>query len=161
MGQLNARLDAVAELKSNEARIATLRKALEGVKAVDLEKLVASIATYDKQTMLLGSGRTQKQLGEVDPAREADKNLGKIFQLRTFMSAIPALKAALDQMQSETLAHAGELLAKEDMSKILIEINETLNTDVIASAQSKANQFGARAQKGQHAVDPYPAGRAD
>ena len=97
----------------------------------------------------MGSGRTIKQLSDLDPAREADKNLGKIFLLRTFMTAIPALKAALDQTQSETLKKCAEYLSKKEMGDILKEINETLNPDVLNSAASKSNQFGSRTTKGE------------
>lgn len=151
--QINARLEAVSELKDNEARIGTLRKALEPLKMLDLEKLVALIATYDPKTSFIGSGRSLKQLSELDPAREADKNLSKVFQLRQFMTAIPALKSALDVMQSETLTRAGQLLAKDEMDKILREINDTLNPDMVAQGAFNGNQFGSRTNKGE-AVRP-------
>lgn len=151
--KLNERLDAVAALKENEARLTMIRKALEPIRTLDIEKLVASIATYDADTTFIGSGRSIKQLSEIDPAREADKNLGKIFQLRLFMTAVPALKAGLDHNQTEALEKASELLSKKELGEILKEINETLNPDVVAAGASRVNQFGSRTTKGEIDLD--------
>ena len=148
IAQLKARLDAVAELKGSESRLGTVRKALEPLRTLDLEKLVASIATYNSHTGFLGSGRTLQQLSELDPAKEADRNLSKVFQLRAFTTAVPALKGGLDQMQSETFQHANKFLAKAELGQILAEINSTLNPDTIAKGARATNKFGARTTKG-------------
>ena len=122
--------DVVAELIADEERFKMLRRALKGLQGVDADKITGSIMSA---TSLTTGAKTQNRRN-LDPAKESEKKLGLIIQLRTFIKALPIVGQALEDSggcKSAMLNTIAKILQDERLQIIDEEISSTLNENVL------------------------------
>lgn len=127
---IDARLDAVAELLANHERFRSLRKAMRAIERIDADKLTGTILSSSSisQSVKMQSRKS------MDAAKESERKLGIVLQLRTFIKAIPAVSAALmieGGCQSAILDSIAKVLGDERLKKIELEIQETINENML------------------------------
>ncbi|KAL8279193.1 hypothetical protein RQP46_008449 [Phenoliferia psychrophenolica] len=123
---INTRLDAVEELVGSEERFTAIRKALEPLKKVDVDKLVGQLAT---------SPRPQSLSSTADPSKEAEQKVARALLLRTVLTTLPALRGALQGMEAGLIQTIGKILDDERLDEMLDAIHDTINVDAQAVLQ--------------------------
>ena len=120
----------MAELIADEERFKMLRRALKGLHGVDADKITGSIMSA---TSLTTGAKTQNRRN-LDPAKESEKKLGLIIQLRTYIKALPIVCQALEDSggcKSAMLNTMAKILQDERLQIIDEEISSTLNENVL------------------------------
>ncbi|GAA5868078.1 hypothetical protein JCM3774_001010 [Rhodotorula dairenensis] len=169
---LDGRLDAVEELVNSEERFRAVRKALEPLKSLDLDKIVsrllaprrtansrrAGATTSASSTRLatfgpLGGASSFLSLSSasMDPSVRVAHHLSYLLSLRTFLNAVPALRASVEHASSALLAQVGNALTDDRICEIKDGLRRAMNEDVW-SATAAAAAAGAADQKkgGRH-----------
>ncbi|GAA5984307.1 hypothetical protein JCM10908_006137 [Rhodotorula pacifica] len=144
---LDGRLDAVEELVNSEERYRAVRKALEPLKALDLDKIVtrllaprrsANSASNARKSNIGGGGTSNRlaffsQLGSsssTDPSLRIAHQLSHLLSLRTFLNAVPALRASVEHASAPLLGQVEKALWDERIEEIKEVLREGMNEDV-------------------------------
>ena len=75
-----------------------------------------------------------QQRTQLDMAKESERKLSVVLQLRTFLKAIPGIKTALTEeggCQSNILETISKILADTRLKEIENEIQDTLNENML------------------------------
>ncbi|KAM0752833.1 hypothetical protein T439DRAFT_299108 [Meredithblackwellia eburnea MCA 4105] len=136
VSHIDSRLDAVEELVGSEERFHAVRKALEPLKKLDLDKMIGQIVSHVPLSILTLSNSKK------DPSKESEAKVARALQLRTFLSSLPALRTALMGVESSLLSTVVRVLKDQRLEAMLDALGETLNDDVAAGAQK--GHLGAR-----------------
>ena len=127
---IDTRLDAVAELIANHERFRALRKAMRSLERIDADKLTGTILASTS----INQGLKMQQRKQLDMAKESERKLRVVLQLRTFLKAIPGIKTALTEeggCQSNILETISKILADTRLKEIENEIQDTLNENML------------------------------
>ncbi|KEI36747.1 uncharacterized protein L969DRAFT_97143 [Mixia osmundae IAM 14324] len=130
---LNKRLDAVQELVINRDTLETCRQALHKLAKTDYDKVIGKIST----------NKPRDFRGQGDPAREAEKKISTVLQLRTLLESLPSIALSIDASSSDLLKDlASGLRGQADV--ILDSLRDTINEDVVTSFQEGKGQLALR-----------------
>ena len=127
---IDTRLDAVAELLANHERFRALRKAMKGLQKIDADKLTGTILA----SASVNANAKMQNRKNMDAAKESERKLSVVLQLRTFLKAIPNIKNALKEeggCQSKILSTISDILGDERLKEIENEIQDTLNENML------------------------------
>ncbi|KAI5480588.1 DNA mismatch repair protein MSH4 [Pseudohyphozyma bogoriensis] len=122
---IDARLDAVEEMASSEDRFTAIRKALEPLKKIDLDKLIGQII----------SARPRSPNSTADPAKESENKINRILHLRTLLSSLPSLRTAIQSSECKLLKTIHHILMNEQLDALYEEIGKTINADAVNGLQ--------------------------
>ncbi|KPV74997.1 uncharacterized protein RHOBADRAFT_53908 [Rhodotorula graminis WP1] len=135
---IDGRLDAVEELVNSEERSRAVRKALEGLKSLDLDKIVSrllspirtpSTSSFRASTSSLFPRATVNQ----DPSSRIASHLAHLLHLRQFLSSLPKLRAAVEHADARLFEAVDRALADEQLDRIADVIASGVNPDVWAA----------------------------
>lgn len=127
---IDARLDAIAELQANLERFRALRKAMRGLERIDADKLTGTILSSSS----ISQSAKSQQRKSMDAAQESERKLAIVLQLRTFIKAIPSVRAALTMeggCSSVMLDSIAMILGDGRLKMIENEIQDTINENML------------------------------
>ena len=127
---IDTRLDVVAELVESEERFRDLRKALKSLERIDADTITGHILAYSS----LKPSEKAVVRRNLDPAKESEKKIQLVLQLRTFIRALPNVRNALMEdggAQSSMLGTIVKILGDERLKAIEGEISDTLNEQAL------------------------------
>lgn len=127
---IDSRLDAVEELVNSEERLSAVRKALERLKSLDSDKLVGQLVTPMARPKVSSTNLVSSN--SVDPAKTAEAKIGRLLSLRTLLVALPALRAAVHNMDAPLLGTIGRILQDERAEEMVKKIAEVSNEEALA-----------------------------
>jgi DNA mismatch repair protein MSH4 len=128
---IDTRLDVVAELIESESRFRALRKALQQLDRIDADKITGDILNLTSVTQ----SEKIKMRKMSDPAKESEKKIQLVLQLRTFIKQLPNIKSILledGKPKSVMLATVTKILGDDRLKAIEEEIANTLNEQALA-----------------------------
>ncbi|CEQ39579.1 SPOSA6832_01105, partial [Sporobolomyces salmonicolor] len=137
---IDTRLDVVEELVNSEERFHALRKGLEPLKKLDLDKITSRIISSSSSTKLSASSshpsfsrpsRLPKST-TVDPSASILGKLTSLLLLRTFLLALPVLRMALESAESTILRQVTRILEDESLEVVRRVVEENVNRDLWA-----------------------------
>lgn len=112
---IDARLDVVEEFVKTEDRFNEVKDALRVLNKMDLDKLIASLASSEARP--------------VNDARPASTRVTQMLSLRNAVKTLPLLHKALEGSQSQLLKIICDMLSDERLNKIERLVDERLNED--------------------------------
>ena len=113
----------MAELIENEARFRALRKAFQQLDRIDADKITGDILNLTSVT----ASEKIKMRKMSDPAKESEKKIQLVLQLRTFIKQLPNIKNILAEdgkPKSVMLATITKILGDDRLKAIEEEIAE-------------------------------------
>jgi hypothetical protein len=116
---------------SSEDRFKNVRKALKALERIDADKITGSIQT----AISINNAQRAVNRKNLDPAKESERKLALMLQLRAFIKAIPQIKNCLLEdggCKSAMLNTIGKILDDDRLRLIDEEINNTLNEQVLS-----------------------------
>ena len=128
---INTRLDVVAELVQSEDRFRDLRRALKSLERIDADKITGDILNSTS----IKPVEKVKERKNRDPAKESEKKIQLVLHLRTFIKALPNVRAALMEdggSQSPMLQTIVKILDDARLTAIESEIADTLNEEALS-----------------------------
>ncbi|GAA5958826.1 hypothetical protein JCM8115_000366 [Rhodotorula mucilaginosa] len=164
---LDGRLDVVEELVNSEERFRAVRKALEPLKSLDLDKVVsrllaprrpattANSAPPARRPTATGADASIKGLAlfsqpaasaSADPSLRIAHHLAHLISLRTFLNAVPSLRASVENASSPLLLQIERALSDDRIDEIREVLKEGMNDDVWNAAAG--NRGGGHKGKG-------------
>ncbi|GAA6060475.1 hypothetical protein JCM10212_007106 [Sporobolomyces blumeae] len=144
------RYDVVEELVNSEERLRSLRKALERLKHLDVEKFTSRIIASTSSTKSPSasrpptSGRVRALLPKSppDPSAQINQKLTHLLNLHAFLRAVPSLRAALDYVDSSLLRQRLLVLEDPRLNKIRLTVEESVNDDLWAVKEGVGKKRG-------------------
>ncbi|GAA5833269.1 hypothetical protein JCM9279_001473 [Rhodotorula babjevae] len=136
---IDGRLDAVEELVNSEERSRAVRKALEQLKSLDLDKIVSRLLSPIRTASTSSSSRTStsslfpRSTVNQDPSSRIASHLAHLLHLRQFLSSLPKLRAAVEHADARLLDAVDRALADEQLDRIADVIEAGVNPDVWAA----------------------------
>ncbi|GAA5887865.1 hypothetical protein JCM5296_001791 [Sporobolomyces johnsonii] len=155
---IDTRLDVVEELVNSEERFRALRKALEPLKKLDLDKITSRIISSSSSTKLSASSSHLSfsrssllpKTTTADPSTSILGKLTSLLLLRTFLLALPAVRTALESAESTLLRQVTRVLEDDRLDEVRRVVEENVNRDLWAG-QGAAEQ-GKKGKGGESAV---------
>ncbi|GAA5965994.1 hypothetical protein JCM21900_002861 [Sporobolomyces salmonicolor] len=137
---IDTRLDVVEELVNSEERFRALRKGLEPLKKLDLDKITSRIISSSSSTKLSASSNHPSfsrssllpKSTTVDPSASILGKLTSLLLLRTFLLALPVLRMALESAESTILRQVTRILEDERLEVVRRVVEENVNRDLWA-----------------------------
>lgn len=126
---------------ASEDRFKNVRRALKRLERIDADRITGSI----QSAISVNAAQRNNNRKNLDPAKESERKLALMLQLRAFIKAIPSIKTCLVDdggCQSAMLNTIGKVLDDERLGIIDEEINNTLNEQVLSVSQILLNCFG-------------------
>ncbi|GAA6042058.1 hypothetical protein JCM8097_004086 [Rhodosporidiobolus ruineniae] len=140
---IDTRLDTVEELVNSEERFRAVRKALERLKSLDLDKIASrllSSTSSTKPTLTTSRGARNfssrsslfpsSSSGSTDPSQRIAQKLGHLLALRSFLDAVPALRSAVEHADSTLLRQIERILQDERLEEIVEVVRRNVNQDI-------------------------------
>ncbi|GAA5925273.1 MutS family protein MSH4 [Sporobolomyces koalae] len=127
------RYEAVDELVNTEERLRSLRKALESLKHIDLERLTSKILASTSHTKVLvqpSSRSSGLPKTGPDPSMLISQKLNHLLNLRTFLLSLSALRTSLERVRSPLLAQSLEVLEDERLGEMRQIVEDNVNKDL-------------------------------
>ncbi|GAA5887912.1 hypothetical protein JCM6882_000800 [Rhodosporidiobolus microsporus] len=146
---IDTRLDTVEELVNSEERFRAIRKALEPLKNLDLDKITSRLLSSTSSTRGFTTARSSSSSGRFarsslfpssfsssssDPSIRISQKLSHLLSLRLFLSSVPALRSAVEGADSTLLRQVERILADEGVGRVEAVVREGVNQDVWAGA---------------------------
>ncbi|BGO91790.1 MutS protein msh4 [Rhodotorula toruloides] len=152
---IDARLDTVEELVKSEERLRAIRKALEQLKSVDLDKIVSRLLAAEKRP---STGTRSTSRGSIfpsfqsstDPSSQIASKLDYLLSLRNFLSTLPTLRSSVENSDSIILMQVEKVLQDDRLEQIRAVIEENVNPDIWKKGDEKRSS-GRDANGGRHA----------
>lgn len=119
-------LQQIEELLDSEERFHALRRSLEPLRSLDLDLLIGQ---------LVASRPGSQRRTSADPSRDSEAKIARILHLRTFLHALPAIRAAVQGSNSVLLRRVGEMLGDERSEEMREAIAGTINEDAVTGLQ--------------------------
>lgn len=113
------------------------------LKGIDLDKLIGQIAA--------SSPRPGK--GSGDPGKDSETSIARVLQLRTVLSSLSGICAALQGSDAKLLRSIHRILREARLDEMAHEINSTINADALTSlakgamASRTGRIYAVRAEK--------------
>ncbi|GAA5897919.1 hypothetical protein JCM8208_003192 [Rhodotorula glutinis] len=136
---IDGRLDAVEELVNSEERSRAVRKALEELKSLDLDKIVSRLLSPIRTASSSSSSRNStsslfpRSTVNQDPSSRIASHLAHLLHLRQFLTTLPKLRAAVEHADARLLEAVDRALADEQLDRIADVIEAGVNPDVWAA----------------------------
>ncbi|GAA5853279.1 hypothetical protein JCM3766R1_003671 [Sporobolomyces carnicolor] len=138
--QILGRYEAVEELVYSEERLRSLRKALEPLKHIDLEKLTSKILSMTSSTRAnpaaISTGRSSRSLlpkAGPDPSTLISQKLNHLLTLRTFLLSLASLRTSLENIRSSLLAQSREIIGDPRLDAMRQTVEDNVNKDLWSS----------------------------
>ncbi|KAF9007936.1 muts domain V-domain-containing protein [Cyathus striatus] len=112
---IHGRLDAVEELIQTEDRFTAIRDALKTLNKMDLDKLIASLASSEAHPTAT--------------AKPASQRVSQILNLQSVVKNVPLLRKALEGSRSQLLQVIYSMLSDERLEKVNGLVIANLNED--------------------------------
>ncbi|BGP16624.1 MutS protein msh4 [Rhodosporidiobolus nylandii] len=151
---IDTRLDTVEELVNSEERFRAVRKALEPLKSLDLDKIVSRVLSSTSSTKGFSTstgargfsrGSLFPSSSSSDPSARISQKLSHLLSLRLFLSTIPALRSAVERADSKLLRQIESILADDRLDEIKEEVGRNVNKDIWGSADGGEGKKGRAA----------------
>ncbi|GAA6003628.1 MutS family protein MSH4 [Rhodotorula paludigena] len=145
---IDARLDAVEELVNSEERARAVRKALEPLKSVDLDKIIARLLSPTRPSPSSSSTTTRTTLfprvtSSQDPSIRISQNLAYLLSLRTFLSTLASMRSSVEHADALLLRQVERVLEDPALDRIAQVMECNVNRDVWAGADAKKGRKGS------------------
>ncbi|GAA6014971.1 hypothetical protein JCM11491_002377 [Sporobolomyces phaffii] len=137
--QILGRYEVVEELVNSEERLRSLRKALQHLKHIDLEKLTSKILASTSSTRVaLAPTRTTSQratsstlpkMGS-DPSSLISQKLNHLLNLRTFLLSLASLRASLEYARSPLLRQSLVVFEDTRLDAMRQTVEDNVNQDL-------------------------------
>ncbi|KAJ8294310.1 MutS 4 [Rhodotorula toruloides] len=145
----------VEELVKSEERLRAIRKALEQLKSVDLDKIVSRLLAAEKRP---STGTRSTSRGSIfpsfqsstDPSSQIASKLDYLLSLRNFLSTLPTLRSSVENSDSIILMQVEKVLQDDRLEQIRAVIEENVNPDIWKKGDEKRSS-GRDANGGRHA----------
>ncbi|KAK4701951.1 hypothetical protein P7C70_g4276, partial [Phenoliferia sp. Uapishka_3] len=108
---------------------------LEGTCLIDTDTASNLELVSNLVGQLASAPRPPKLTSTSDPSKEAEQKINRALQLRTLLNTLPALRAALQGMDSDLIKTAGRILEDEKADEMCEAVDATINVDVAATLQ--------------------------
>ncbi|GEM09965.1 DNA mismatch repair protein MSH4 [Rhodotorula toruloides] len=145
----------VEDLVKSEERLRAIRKALEQLKSIDLDKIVSRLLAAEKRksagprSVSRGSIFPSFQSG-ADPSSQIASKLDYLLSLRNFLSTLPTLRSSVENSDSIILMQVQKVLQDERLEQIRAVVEENVNPDIWRKRDEK-RAGGRDANGGRHA----------
>ncbi|GAA5871540.1 hypothetical protein JCM8547_001367 [Rhodosporidiobolus lusitaniae] len=140
---IDTRLDTVEELVNSEERFRAVRKALEPLKSLDLDKITSRLLTSTSPTKGFSSGGDSGSRSSLfpsfslssssDPSARISAKLTHLLSLRTFLTSLPLLRSSVEGAESTLLRQVERILSDERLDEVARAVREGVNQDVWAA----------------------------
>ncbi|GAA5880327.1 hypothetical protein JCM16303_003899 [Sporobolomyces ruberrimus] len=143
--QIMGRYEAVEELVNSEERLRSLRKALETLKSIDLEKLTSKILASTSATKLSATPRASKSLlpkASPDPSNLINQKLSHLLNLRTFLLSLSSLRTSLEKTRSSLLVQSLRVFEDQELDRMREIVEENVNKDLWAVREPMGQRRG-------------------
>ncbi|GAA5988834.1 hypothetical protein JCM5350_000392 [Sporobolomyces pararoseus] len=135
--QIIGRYEAVEELVYSEERLRNLRKALEPLKHIDLDKLTSKILSSTSSTKLpfssARSGRSTRSIlprSGPDPSALINQKLNHLLNLRTFLLSLASLRTSLEFARTSLLVFSLDVFNDPRLDGMRQTVEESVNKDL-------------------------------
>ncbi|GAA5967803.1 hypothetical protein JCM11641_005769 [Rhodosporidiobolus odoratus] len=145
---IETRLDTVEELVNSEERLRAVRKALEPLKSLDLDKVVSRLLSSTSSTKGFATstgsrGTSSSSLfssvsTSTDPSTRISQKVAYLLSLRTFLSALPSLRSSVEHADSTLLQQIQRIFEDDRLEDVNEVMKRNVNKDI----------WGADAQQG-------------
>ncbi|GAA6048610.1 hypothetical protein JCM3770_002054 [Rhodotorula araucariae] len=149
---IDRRLDAVEELVNSEERFRAVRKALEELKSLDLDKIVSRLLTPARVGAPSGPSSSSRSSlfprtgASQDPSTRIAQHLTYLLSLRTFLSALPKLHASVEGADAGLLCAVERALDDPGLEAIARIVEAGVNPDVWAGQGGEKGAGKGRAR---------------
>ncbi|GAA5820617.1 hypothetical protein JCM11251_003078 [Rhodosporidiobolus azoricus] len=151
---IDTRLDTVEELVNHEERFRSIRKALEPLKNLDLDKITSRLLTSTSATRgftttksISRSSLFPSTSSSNDPSIRISQKLAHLLSLRLFLQTLPSLRSSVENSDSTLLRQIERILADEKLEEIAAVVRDGVNQDVWGGAGVGGGEDGERGKK--------------
>ncbi|GAA5999909.1 hypothetical protein JCM10207_005967 [Rhodosporidiobolus poonsookiae] len=159
-GVIDTRLDAVEELVNSEERMRAVRKALEPLKSLDLDKIVSRLLASTSSTRGLSTSSGARGLSRsslfpsaafsTDPSTRISQKLAYLLSLRSFLTALPSLRSSVENADAMLLRQIERIFEDGRLEEIKAAMERNVNRDIwgVESGQATGKGPGAKPKGG-------------